>query len=65
MNSIIDFTLQMFGVQSLKFTYTYVNNGIFTVCAMPSTISGIYLKCASTTETVHDVRVQDYMHLPI
>jgi len=55
----------MFGVQSLKFTYTYVNNGIFTVCAMPSTISGIYLKCASTTETVHDVRVQDYMHLPI
>ncbi len=65
MNNILDFTAQMLGVQDLKVIHTYVNNGIFTVCAMPSTISGICPKCGCTTETIHDVRVQDYIHLPI
>ena len=65
MNNILDFTAQMLGVQGLKVIHTYVNNGIFTICAMPITISGICPKCGNTTETVHDVRVQDYIHLPI
>ena len=65
MNNVLDFTTKMLGLQGIEVIYTYVNNGIFTVCAIPSAISGICPKCGSTTETIHDVRVQDYMHLPI
>ena len=65
MNNIIDFTEKMLGVQDLKVIHTYVNNGMFTVCAMPTTVPGVCPKCGSKTETIHDIRVQDYMHLPI
>jgi len=65
MNNVVDFTEKMLGLQGLKVIHTYVNNGIFTVCAMPTAVSGACPKCGSTTETIHDVRVQDYMHLPI
>lgn len=57
MNNILDFTAQMLGIQGLKVIHTYVNKGIFYICAMPLSISGICPKCGSIAETMHDVRV--------
>jgi len=55
----------MLGLQGIEVIQTNVNSGIFTVFAKPVHISGVCPKCGKYTDTVHDVRVQCYEHLPI
>lgn len=65
MKNAIDFTAEMLGIQGIKVINTYVNNGVFTIHAMPLIISGVCPKCGNKVGIVHDVRIQDYVHLPI
>ena len=65
MNNVLDFTTKMLGIQGIEVIHTSVNNDIFIVFAKPARISGICPKCGRFTDTVHDVRVQCYEHLPI
>ena len=58
MNNVLDFTSKMLGVQGIEVIHTNVNNGIFTIYAIPSDISRICPKCSGTTKTIHDARVQ-------
>lgn len=65
MNNVLDFTTKMLGIQGIEVIHTSVNNGIFIIFAKPDCVSGICPKCGRFTDTVHDVRVQCYEHLPI
>lgn len=65
MNNVIDFTTKLLGLQDIEVIHTNVNSGIFTVSVKPSRNFGIYPKCGKITETIHDVRLQCYTHLPI
>lgn len=65
MADINDFVSGILGIKDLKVTYCYLNNGIFTICAMPLICSAICPKCGNIVEKIHDVRVQEFAHLPI
>lgn len=65
MTNTNDFVAEMLGIKDLKVIHSYVNNDIFTIYAMPLSYSGVCPKCGAITEKIHDVRVQDYSHLPI
>jgi transposase len=65
LNNILDFTTKMLGFQGIEVVHTNVNSGIFYIFAKPSHILGICPECGKIVETVHDVRVQYYKHLPM
>lgn len=65
MNSVIDFTTTMLGLQGIKVIHTDVDFDIFTVFVKSIYDHAICPKCGKIVVKVHDVRVQCYNHLPI
>lgn len=65
MNNILDFTTKMLGLQGIEVIHTDVIFDIFTVFAKPVLSYTTCPKCGRVTESIHDIRVQCYDHLPI